>query len=156
MSLPIKPANSCAFDQISLGEVMLRLDPGEGRIRTARNFQVWEGGGEYNTSRGLRKCFGYKTAVVTAFVDNEVGHLVEVFNDNGATQAMAYPTPTAKRKETFMLFGAPTGTQGNVVNAGVNELILPNYKHAWANIRKLSDAPASVKHTSFKSQEYSV
>jgi 2-dehydro-3-deoxygluconokinase len=79
MSLQIKPANSCAFDQISLGEVMLRLDPGEGRIRTARNFQVWEGGGEYNTSRGLRKCFGYKTAVVTAFVDNEVGHLVEDF-----------------------------------------------------------------------------
>jgi len=79
MSLPIKPAHSVAFDQISLGEVMLRLDPGEGRIRTARNFQAWEGGGEYNTSRGLRKCFGLKTAVVTAFVDNEVGHLVEDF-----------------------------------------------------------------------------
>ena len=79
MSLQIKPANSCAFDQISLGEVMLRLDPGEGRIRTAREFKVWEGGGEYNTSRGLRKCFGLKTAVVTAFVDNEVGHLVEDF-----------------------------------------------------------------------------
>ena len=77
MSLQIKPANSCAFDQISLGEVMLRLDPGEGRIRTAREFKVWEGGGEYNTSRGLRKCFGYKTAVVTALVDNEVGHLIE-------------------------------------------------------------------------------
>ena len=79
MSLKIKPAQSCAFDQISLGEVMLRLDPGEGRIRTAREFKVWEGGGEYNTSRGLRKCFGLKTAVVTAFVDNEVGHLVEDF-----------------------------------------------------------------------------
>jgi 2-dehydro-3-deoxygluconokinase len=79
MSLQIKPANSCAFDQLSLGEVMLRLDPGEGRIRTAREFKVWEGGGEYNTSRGLRKCFGYKTAVCTAFVDNEVGHLVEDF-----------------------------------------------------------------------------
>jgi 2-dehydro-3-deoxygluconokinase len=79
MSLTLKPAKSCAFDQISLGEVMLRLDPGEGRIRTARQFQVWEGGGEYNTSRGLRKCFGYKTAVCTAFVDNEVGHLVEDF-----------------------------------------------------------------------------
>ena len=79
MSLTIKPKSECAFDQISLGEVMLRLDPGEGRIRTARNFAVWEGGGEYNTSRGLRKCFGYKTAVVTAFVDNEVGHLVEDF-----------------------------------------------------------------------------
>ena len=79
MALNIKPAGSCAFDQISLGEVMLRLDPGEGRIRTAREFKVWEGGGEYNTSRGLRKCFGYKTAVCTAFVDNEVGHLVEDF-----------------------------------------------------------------------------
>ena len=58
---------------------MLRLDPGEGRIRTARQFTAWEGGGEYNTSRGLRKCFGYKTAVCTAFVDNEVGHLIEDF-----------------------------------------------------------------------------
>jgi 2-dehydro-3-deoxygluconokinase len=79
MPLTIKPQSECVFDQISLGEVMLRLDPGEGRIRTARQFQVWEGGGEYNTSRGLRKCFGLKTAVVTAFVDNEVGHLVEDF-----------------------------------------------------------------------------
>ena len=58
---------------------MLRLDPGEGRIRTARNFTAWEGGGEYNTSRGLRKCFGYKTAVCTALVDNEIGHLIEDF-----------------------------------------------------------------------------
>lgn len=79
MSLQIKPRAACAFDQISLGEVMLRLDPGEGRIRTAREFKAWEGGGEYNTSRGLRKCFGYKTAVATAFVDNEVGHLIEDF-----------------------------------------------------------------------------
>ena len=58
---------------------MLRLDPGEGRIRTARHFSAWEGGGEYNTSRGLRKCFGYKTAVCTALVDNEIGHLIEDF-----------------------------------------------------------------------------
>lgn len=79
MSLNIKPSPDCAFDQISLGEVMLRLDPGEGRVRTARSFRVWEGGGEYNTSRGLRKCFGLRTAVVTALVDNEVGHLVEDF-----------------------------------------------------------------------------
>jgi 2-dehydro-3-deoxygluconokinase len=77
MTLNIRPAASCAFDQVSLGEVMLRLDPGEGRIRTARAFTVWEGGGEYNTSRGLRKCFGLRTAVCTALVDNEVGHLVE-------------------------------------------------------------------------------
>lgn len=65
------------FDLVSLGEVMLRLDPGEGRIRTAREFKVWEGGGEYNVARGLRKCFGLNTAIVTALVDNEVGRLVE-------------------------------------------------------------------------------
>jgi 2-dehydro-3-deoxygluconokinase len=79
MSLPLKPAGSCAFDEVSLGEIMLRLDPGEGRIRTARSFQAWEGGGEYNVARGLRKCFGLKAAVVTALVDNEVGHLIEDF-----------------------------------------------------------------------------
>src|SRR6266481_5741845 len=79
MAIQLRDKSTCKYDQISLGEVMLRLDPGEGRIRTARNFQVWEGGGEYNTSRGLRKAFGLKTAVVTAFVDNEVGHLVEDF-----------------------------------------------------------------------------
>ena len=58
---------------------MLRLDPGEGRVRTARHFRAWEGGGEYNVARGLRKCFGLRAAVVTAFADNEVGHLVEDF-----------------------------------------------------------------------------
>jgi 2-dehydro-3-deoxygluconokinase len=79
MSLNLRPASECALDQLSLGEVMLRLDPGEGRIRTARRFAAWEGGGEYNTSRGLRKCFGLRTAVCTAFVDNEVGHLIEDF-----------------------------------------------------------------------------
>jgi 2-dehydro-3-deoxygluconokinase len=79
MSLPLKHRESCAFDEVSLGEIMLRLDPGEGRIRTARSFAAWEGGGEYNVARGLRKCFGLKTAVVTAFVDNEVGHLIEDF-----------------------------------------------------------------------------
>jgi len=77
MSLPIKPANACALDALSLGEVMLRLDPGEGRIRTTREFRAWEGGGEYNVARGLRKCFGLRTSVATAFVDNEVGRLIE-------------------------------------------------------------------------------
>lgn len=75
--LPIRPASSCRFDAVSLGEVMLRLDPGEGRIRTARHFAAWEGGGEYNVARGLRRAFGYRTAVVTALADNEVGHLIE-------------------------------------------------------------------------------
>jgi len=83
------------------------------------------------------------------------GDLVEVYNDAGATQAMAYPTPTARRGETFMMFGWPTGPQGNVVNAGVNELVLPNYKQTWGNIRKISDAPGSVAHLTFKSKEYS-
>src|SRR5688500_15314401 len=77
--LAIKPKSSCKFDQVSLGEVMLRLDPGDMRIRTARSFKAWEGGGEYNVARGLRKCFGLKTAVVTAFADNDVGRLVEDF-----------------------------------------------------------------------------
>ena len=65
------------WDCVSLGEVMLRLDPGEGRIHTTRSFQVWEGGGEYNVARGLRRCFGLKTAIVTALADNVVGRLVE-------------------------------------------------------------------------------
>ncbi|MDR1173049.1 MAG: sugar kinase [Bacteroidales bacterium] len=77
--LQIKPKSECRYDEISLGEVMLRLDPGAGRIRTARNFDAWEGGGEYNVARGLRKCFGMNTAIVTAFADNELGHLVEDF-----------------------------------------------------------------------------
>jgi arsenite oxidase large subunit len=84
----------------------------------------------------------------------KAGDLVEVYNDVGATQAMVYPEATARRKETFMLFGADTGAQGNVINAGVNELILPNYKQTWANIRKISDAPSSVSGASFKSWEY--
>lgn len=79
MSLKVKSADQCAFDCISLGEVMLRLDPGEGRVRTTRSFRAWEGGGEYNVSRGLRRCFGLRTAVVTAFADNDVGRLIEDF-----------------------------------------------------------------------------
>ncbi len=79
MTLNIRSAESCEYDCISLGEVMLRLDPGEGRVRTARRFTAWEGGGEYNVTRGLRRCFGMRTAVVTAFADNDVGRLIEDF-----------------------------------------------------------------------------
>src|SRR5436190_3660727 len=75
--LNIKPAGSCRYDLVALGEVMLRLDPGEGRVRTARKFKVWEGGGEYNVARGLRRCFGLKTAICTAFADNDIGRLLE-------------------------------------------------------------------------------
>lgn len=76
-ALQVRPAQECRYDAVSLGEVMLRLDPGEGRIRTARSFRVWEGGGEYNVARGLRRCFGHRTAIVTALADNEVGRLIE-------------------------------------------------------------------------------
>jgi arsenite oxidase large subunit len=82
------------------------------------------------------------------------GDLVEVWNDAGSTQAMVQPTPTAKRKETFMLFAYPSGVQGNVVNAGVNEFIIPNYKQTWGNIRKIADAPGAVQGLTFKSWEY--
>jgi 2-dehydro-3-deoxygluconokinase len=78
-TLKIKPAGSCKYDLVALGEIMLRLDPGEGRVRTTRTFKVWEGGGEYNVARGLRRCFGLKTAVCTAFADNDVGRLIEDF-----------------------------------------------------------------------------
>jgi len=81
--MPLTLRDKYTYDELSLGEIMLRLDPGEGRIRTAREFKVWEGGGEYNVARGLRKCFGLKTAVCTAFVDNEVGHLIEDFIQQG-------------------------------------------------------------------------
>lgn len=73
----VKAKESCRYDILSLGEVMLRLDPGEGRIRTARQFRAWEGGGEYNVARGLRRCFGQRAAVVTAFAKNDIGLLME-------------------------------------------------------------------------------
>ena len=75
--LKIKPKEKCKWDLVSLGEVMLRLDPGDVRVATAREFRVWEGGGEYNVARGLRRCFGMDTAIVTALADNSVGRLIE-------------------------------------------------------------------------------
>ena len=85
-ALTLKPASSCKYDMIALGEIMLRLDPGEGRVRTAREFKAWEGGGEYNVARGLRRCFGFTTAVCTAFADNDVGRLIEDFILQGGVQ----------------------------------------------------------------------
>jgi 2-dehydro-3-deoxygluconokinase len=81
-ALGVRPAGKDRYDAVSLGEVMLRLDPGETRISCARTFRVWEGGGEYNVARGLRRVFGLRTAIVTALVDNPVGRLVEdcIFN----------------------------------------------------------------------------
>ena len=75
--LTIRPDTGTRYDLVSLGEVMLRLDPGEGRIRNSRSFTAWEGGGEYNVARGLRRCFGLRTAIVTALADNDIGWLIE-------------------------------------------------------------------------------
>ncbi len=76
-TLALRPAVDCTYDAVALGEVMLRLDPGETRLRAARTFSAWEGGGEYNVIRGLSRVFGLRTSVVTALVDDEVGHLIE-------------------------------------------------------------------------------
>jgi 2-dehydro-3-deoxygluconokinase len=75
--LKLNPKEKCQWDLVSLGEVMLRLDPGDGRITTSREFRAWEGGGEYNVARGLKRCFGLNTAIVTALADNPIGRLVE-------------------------------------------------------------------------------
>ena len=75
--LTLRNKDDCKFDMLALGEVMLRLDPGDMRVRNARSFRAWEGGGEYNVARGLRRCFGLTTGVITAFADNDVGRLLE-------------------------------------------------------------------------------
>jgi 2-dehydro-3-deoxygluconokinase len=75
--LNVRSSESCKWDLVSLGEVMLRLDPGDERVATTRNFHAWEGGGEYNVARGLRRCFDLRTAIVTALADNPVGRLIE-------------------------------------------------------------------------------
>jgi 2-dehydro-3-deoxygluconokinase len=75
--LTLREKDKCRWDLVALGEVMLRLDPGDGRVATARVFQAWEGGGEYNVARGLKRCFGLNTALVSAFADNPVGRLIQ-------------------------------------------------------------------------------
>jgi len=75
--LVLRPASDCSWDLVALGEVMLRFDPGERRVRNARSFDVWEGGGEYNVVRAAAKTFGLRSSVVTALPDNELGRLTE-------------------------------------------------------------------------------
>lgn len=116
--LNLRDESECRYDALSLGEVMLRLDLGEGRIRTARQFRAWEGGGEYNVIRGLRRYFGLRTGVITAFADNEVGMLMEdclmktgdaeiAVNYGAAHGALAMTTPgdttMASKKEVEAL-----------------------------------------------------
>lgn len=94
MALTIKPKDGCRWDLISLGEVMVRFDPGEKRIWTSRSFEVYEGGGEYNVARGLRRCFGLETAVLTAFVDNAVGKLLQdLIYQGGVDQSLVRWVP---------------------------------------------------------------
>ncbi len=95
------------WDCLSLGEVMLRLDPGEGRIHTTRQFQVWEGGGEYNVARGLRRCFGLRTAIATALAENQVGRLVEDFILQGGV-------------DTSLIRWVPYDGVGRTVRNGLN------------------------------------
>lgn len=103
----IHKSAKCRWDSISLGEVMLRLDPGEGRIHTARHFNVWEGGGEYNVARGLRRCFGLRTAIATAFADNAVGRLAEDLILQGGV-------------DTSLIRWTPYDGVGRVVRNGLN------------------------------------
>lgn len=76
-SMQLRPVDRCRYDIVSLGEVMVRFDPGEERIAQTRSFRVWEGGGEYNVARGLRRVFGKRAAIITALVDNPIGRLAE-------------------------------------------------------------------------------
>ena len=87
--LDIKAKSQCKYDIVALGEIMIRLDPGDDRIHTTRSFRVWEGGGEYNVARGLKRCFGAEAAVVTAIADNPVNELSIV---PGAEHVQSYHT----------------------------------------------------------------
>src|SRR5260221_5855126 len=94
MILDIRPKEKCRWDMLSLGEVMLRLDPGEKRIWTTRNFDVYGGGGEYNVARALKRCFGLDTAVVTAIADNPIGQwLQDLIYQCGVDQSLGRWVP---------------------------------------------------------------
>ncbi len=106
-SLDLKPTESCAYDILSLGEVMLRLDPGEGRIRTTRQLRVWEGGGEYNVARGLRRCCSQRAGGVTASARNEVGFRLEDLGLQGGV-------------DTSLIRWVPSDGSGRSVRNGLN------------------------------------
>lgn len=105
--LTLRKKEDCRYDMIALGEIMLRFDPGDMRVRNARSFRVWEGGGEYNVARGLRRCFGFSTGVVTALADNDVGRLVEDFILQGGV-------------DTSLIKWVPYDGIGRVVRNGLN------------------------------------
>jgi 2-dehydro-3-deoxygluconokinase len=135
-TLDLKPAAECKYDLIALGEVMLRLDPGEARVRTAREFRAWEGGGEYNVARGLRRCFGLRTGLCTAFADNDVGRLIEDFILQGGV-------------DTALIQWRPYDGVGRTVRNGLNftergfgvrgALGIPDRGHTAASLLKPGD-----------------
>ena len=96
--LDLRRPDSCRWDLVSLGEVMLRLDPGEGRVATTRAFTCWEGGGEYNVARGLARCFGMRTTIVTALADNPVGRLIEDLILSGRCRRLARRLGAVRRR----------------------------------------------------------
>src|SRR5689334_7084637 len=103
MALTIKAKKECRWDLVSLGEVMVRFDPGERRIATARSFEVCEGGGEYNVARGLKRCFGLDTAVVTAFADDPVGRLLQDLIYQGGVDQSRSEEHTSELQSQFHL-----------------------------------------------------
>ena len=127
-TLEIRPAAETKWDCVSFGEVMLRFDPGFGRVRNARSFQVWEGGGEYNVARAMRKCWQKRAAVVTALPKNDLGWLVEDFILQGGVE----PTEESLRK----WFGAGIVACGIGSNLITKELLAKqDYAGVEAKVR---------------------
>ena len=126
MNLNLKSKESCKYDEVSLGEIMLRLDPGEGRIRTTRSFRAWEGGGEYNVARGLRRCFNMTTGVITAFADNEVGRLLEDFVLQGRVVRM-------DKTDKYLLYGCRLVSENPAIDKYIANKQLENRVNAKKN-----------------------
>ena len=132
--LTLKAVSECKWDIVSLGEIMLRLDPGEQRIHTTRTFRVWEGGGEYNVARGLKRCFGKRAAVVTAIADNPVGRLLEdleildrVGGGDSFAPGLIYGLMEQKTPDEAVNYGAahgalPMTTPGDTTTVSVKEV----------------------------------
>jgi 2-dehydro-3-deoxygluconokinase len=76
MPLPLR-TDHCALDLLSLGALVHRLDPGVTPFRKARSFDIHVSGGEYNVAANLSDCFGLRTGIATAMVNNPIGDLVQ-------------------------------------------------------------------------------
>ncbi len=128
MTIDYRPKESCAYDIVSLGEVMLRLDPGEGRIHTAREFRAWEGGGEYNVCRGLRRCFGMRAGIITALADIMIG------NEEDFTASLGFEVEGVDEKLSALPIDAFKRMIEKVVAA------YPNFKAVGTTLRTVHSA----------------